>query len=60
MATVPLAMNMAGDSSDKVTELLWQDALRHLKHTNNEVLLPSNVTDIIGHGNLDKIKTRLR
>lgn len=59
MATMHLTMELAGESSDKVTELLWEDALRHLKSTNNEVLLPSNVTDFIGHGNLDKIKARL-
>lgn len=59
MTTAPLAAKSARDSLDKVTELLWEDALGHLKSTNNEVLLPSNVTDIIGHGNLDKIKARL-
>jgi hypothetical protein len=59
MATAPLAMESTSDSLDKVTELLWEDALRHLKSTNNEVLLPSNVTDIIGKENLDKIKARL-
>lgn len=59
MTTAPLTMWSAGESSDKVTELLWEDALRHLKSTNNEVLLPSNVTDIIGQENLDKIKARL-
>lgn len=59
MATAPLAMESTSDSLDKVTELLWEDALRHLKSTNNEVLLPRNVTDIIGKENLDKIKARL-
>jgi hypothetical protein len=59
MATAPLAMESTSESLDKVTELLWEDALRHLKSTNNEVLLPSNVTDIIGKENLDKIKARL-
>lgn len=52
-------MGPTGDSLNKVTELLWEDALRHLKSTNNEVLLPSNVTDVIGQENLDKIKGRL-
>ena len=33
---------------DTVTELLWQDALQHLKATNNEMLLPTNVKDVIG------------
>lgn len=59
MDTLRLALSLAGESSDKVTELLWEDALRHLKSTNNEVLLPSNVTDIIGQENLEKIKARL-
>lgn len=59
MAAVPLTMQPTGDSLNKVTELLWEDALRHLKSTNNEVLLPSNVTDIIGQENLNKIKSRL-
>lgn len=59
MATLPIAMKSAAESTDTITELLWQDALRHLKSTNNEVLLPINVTDMIGQGNVDKIKTRL-
>lgn len=59
MAAVPLAMESTSRSLDNITEMLWEDALRHLKSTNNEVLLPSNVTDIIGKGNLDKIKARL-
>ncbi|KAE8148543.1 hypothetical protein BDV25DRAFT_158119 [Aspergillus avenaceus] len=59
MTTVPIAMKTSADSTDKVTELLWQDALRHLEATNNEVLLPINVTDIIGQGNVDKIRARL-
>ena len=49
----------AVNSSDKLTELLWQDALRHLGSTNNEVLLPINVTEIIGQTNVNKIKARL-
>nr|AGS13705.1 HMG mating-type protein MAT1-2-1 [Aspergillus lentulus] len=59
MATVPIAMKSAAESTDTLTELLWQDALRHLESTNNEVLLPINVTDMIGQDNVDKIKTRL-
>jgi hypothetical protein len=51
MAAVP--------STDKLTELLWQDALRHLESTNNEVLLPVNITEIIGQENVNKIKARL-
>ena len=57
---VPDIMNLAVDSADKLTELLWQDALRHLGSTNNEVLLPVNVTEMIGNDNVNKIKTRLR
>ncbi|KAK9601303.1 hypothetical protein V6Z92_001352 [Aspergillus fumigatus] len=52
-------MKPAAESTDTLTELLWQDALRHLESTNNEVLLPINVTDMIGQDNVDKIKTRL-
>ncbi|RHZ43151.1 HMG-box domain-containing protein [Aspergillus thermomutatus] len=59
MATVPIAMKSAAESTDTLTELLWQDALRHLESMNNEVLLPINVTDMIGQDNVDKIKTRL-
>ncbi|KAF5862660.1 hypothetical protein ETB97_011298 [Aspergillus alliaceus] len=59
MATVPIAMRSAAESTDTLTELLWQDALRHLESTNNEVLLPINVTNMIGQRNVDKIKTRL-
>ncbi|KAF7594027.1 hypothetical protein BBP40_010305 [Aspergillus hancockii] len=59
METVPIAMKSTVESTDKLTELLWQDALRHLESTNNEVLLPINVTDIIGQGNVDKIRARL-
>ncbi|KAL1998214.1 hypothetical protein VTN02DRAFT_6634 [Thermoascus thermophilus] len=43
----------------QVTELLWQDAMRHLGSTNNEILLPTNVIDLIGQDNVDKIKARL-
>jgi hypothetical protein len=46
-------------SMDCVTELLWQDALHHLDATNNEILLPTNVIDMIGNINVDKIKARL-
>ncbi|KAE8321092.1 hypothetical protein BDV39DRAFT_197896 [Aspergillus sergii] len=59
MTTVPIAMKTTAESTDKLTELLWQDALRHLESTNNEVLLPINVTDMIGQSNVDKIRTRL-
>ncbi|KAF4237256.1 hypothetical protein CNMCM8980_007132 [Aspergillus fumigatiaffinis] len=59
MATVPIAVKSVAESTDTLTELLWQDALRHLESTNNEVLLPINVTDMIGQDNVDKIKTRL-
>ncbi|PWY79413.1 mating-type HMG-box protein MAT1-2 [Aspergillus sclerotioniger CBS 115572] len=59
MNSIPLALNHTTESSDKLTELLWQDALRHLGSTNNEVLLPINVIDMIGQSNVDKIKSRL-
>ncbi|KAB8068059.1 mating type protein MAT1-2-1 [Aspergillus leporis] len=62
MATIPtvsIAMKSTAASTDKLTELLWQDALRHLESTNNEVLLPINVTDMIGQSNVDKIRARL-
>ncbi|KAL4885006.1 hypothetical protein BJY04DRAFT_181140 [Aspergillus karnatakaensis] len=59
MATVSIAMKSAAQSADNLTELLWQDALRHLESTNNEVLLPTNVVDIIGQDNVNKIKSRL-
>lgn len=60
MATVAQTTKSTVNSMDTVTELLWQDALRHLKYTNNEVLLPTNVRDMIGQDNVDKIKSRLR
>ncbi|RDW86143.1 HMG-box domain-containing protein [Aspergillus mulundensis] len=59
MAAVSIAMKSATQSPDDLTELLWQDALRHLVSTNNEVLLPTNVVDIIGQANVEKIKSRL-
>ncbi|KAL4805463.1 hypothetical protein BDV18DRAFT_140950 [Aspergillus unguis] len=59
MAAVSIAMKSTAQSADNFTELLWQDALRHLSSTNNEVLLPTNVVDIIGQDNVDKIKSRL-
>ncbi|OJJ43406.1 hypothetical protein ASPZODRAFT_146122 [Penicilliopsis zonata CBS 506.65] len=59
MATVPIAIKPVVESTDTATELLWQDALRHLDYTNNEVLLPTNVIDTIGQSNMDKIKSRL-
>ena len=59
MTTVPIAMKTTAESTDKLTELLWQDALRHLESTNNEVLLPINVTEMIGQSNVDKIRIRL-
>ncbi|PWY67507.1 mating-type HMG-box protein MAT1-2 [Aspergillus heteromorphus CBS 117.55] len=59
MATVPLALKAGVESKDKLTELLWQDALSHLGSTNNEVLLPINVIDMISQNNVNKIKTRL-
>lgn len=48
MATVAHTMDSTAKSMDTVTELLWQDALQHLKATNNEMLLPTNVKDVIG------------
>nr|AZB52179.1 MAT1-2-1 [Aspergillus heterothallicus] len=59
MATVPIAMKPEAEPTDSLTELMWQDALRHLESTNNEVLLPINVPDMIGQDNVDQIKTRL-
>ncbi|OOF98561.1 hypothetical protein ASPCADRAFT_1991 [Aspergillus carbonarius ITEM 5010] len=59
MNSIPLTWNHTTESSDKLTELLWQDALRHLGSTNNEVLLPINVIDMIGQSNVNKIKSRL-
>ncbi|KAL4930214.1 HMG-box domain-containing protein [Aspergillus undulatus] len=59
MAAVSIAMKSTTQSADNITELLWQDALRHLGSTNNEVLLPTNGVDIIGHDNVEKIKSRL-
>ncbi|KAL2853880.1 hypothetical protein BJY01DRAFT_243874 [Aspergillus pseudoustus] len=52
-------MKSTTQSPDNVTERLWQDALRHLGSTNNEVLLPTNVVDVIGQDNVEKIKSRL-
>lgn len=60
MATLAHNMDSTAKSVDTVTELLWQDALHHLKATNNEVLLPTNVRDIIGQDSVNKIKSRLR
>ncbi|KAF9888442.1 hypothetical protein FE257_008720 [Aspergillus nanangensis] len=59
MNTVSSANKLATESTDKLTELIWQDALRHLESTNNEVLLPVNITDMIGQSNVNKIKARL-
>ena len=59
MTAVPIAMKSNFESTDKLTELLWQDALGNLQSTNNEVLLPVNITDMIGQCNVDKIKARL-
>ncbi|RAL06396.1 HMG-box domain-containing protein [Aspergillus ibericus CBS 121593] len=59
MNSIPLALKHTTESSDKLTELLWQDALRHLGSTNNEVLLPINIIDMIGQSNVNKIKSRL-
>ncbi|PLB51676.1 mating-type HMG-box protein MAT1-2 [Aspergillus steynii IBT 23096] len=59
MAAVPIAMKSTVESTDKLTELLWQDALGNLQSTNNEVLLPINIVDMIGQCNVDKIKARL-
>ncbi|KAA8652624.1 hypothetical protein EYZ11_012663 [Aspergillus tanneri] len=59
MTALPIDVKSTVDSTDKLTELLWQDALRHLESTNNEVLLPINITDLIGQRNVDKIKSRL-
>ncbi|KAL4922173.1 hypothetical protein BDW62DRAFT_197408 [Aspergillus aurantiobrunneus] len=59
MAAVSIAMKSTTQPADNITELLWQDALRHLGSTNNEVLLPTNVVDIIGQDNVEKIKSRL-
>ncbi|KAL3472665.1 hypothetical protein BJX99DRAFT_272793 [Aspergillus californicus] len=59
MATVSIAMKTTTQSADNLTELLWQDALRHLPSTNNEVLLPTNVVDMIGQSNVEKIQSRL-
>ncbi|PYH89060.1 mating-type HMG-box protein MAT1-2 [Aspergillus ellipticus CBS 707.79] len=59
MAAVPSSSATNAESGDKLTELLWQDALNHLGSTNNEVLLPINVQDMIGQHNVNKIKARL-
>ncbi|EAA60776.1 hypothetical protein AN4734.2 [Aspergillus nidulans FGSC A4] len=59
MAAVSIAMKSPTQSPDSITELLWKDALRHLGSTNDEVLLPTNVVDIIGQDNVEKIKSRL-
>lgn len=59
MAAISIAMKSTAQSSDNITEHLWQDALSHLESTNNEVLLPTNVVEIIGQENVDKIKSRL-
>jgi hypothetical protein len=60
MATVSAAViKSAAESMDQVTELLWQDALRHLNATDNELLLPINVTDLIGQSNVNKLRARL-
>ncbi|KAL6238105.1 hypothetical protein BDW75DRAFT_248004 [Aspergillus navahoensis] len=59
MAAVSIAMKPITQSPDSLTELLWKDALRHLGSTNDEVLLPTNVVDIIGQDNVEKIKSRL-
>jgi hypothetical protein len=59
MATVSIAMKSTAQSPENVMERLWQDALRHLGSTNNEVLLPTNVVDVIGQNNVEEIKSRL-
>nr|AZB52187.1 MAT2-1 [Aspergillus pseudoglaucus] len=59
MATVPIAMRSDAQSPESITELLWQDALRHLFSTNEEVLPPINVTDMIGQDNVERLKSRL-
>lgn len=59
MATVAHTMDSTAKSTDAVMELLWQDVLRHLKATNNGVLLPTNVKDVIGQESVNKIESRL-
>jgi hypothetical protein len=47
MATTHPAV-AAGANPSQVTELLWQDAVTKLGTTNNELLLPVDVKDVIG------------
>lgn len=44
---------------ERAVELLWHDAMMHLEATNNEVILPYNVVDLIGDENVAKIAERL-
>ncbi|KAL2816940.1 hypothetical protein BJX63DRAFT_441305 [Aspergillus granulosus] len=59
MGTVSIAKKSTTQSPDYLTERLWQDALRNLGSTDNEVLLPTNVVDMIGQDNVEKIESRL-
>lgn len=53
-------MDPTAKSTDTVTGILLQDVLRHLKATNNEMLLPTNVRGVTGQGNVNKIKISLQ
>jgi hypothetical protein len=53
------AINTNSQSLGQATELLWEDALHHLTFTNNEILLPPNIVELIGPRNVDEIKARL-
>ncbi|PGH26680.1 hypothetical protein AJ80_01626 [Polytolypa hystricis UAMH7299] len=60
MATTAIgSMGSMPGSLDLVVELIWQHGLKDLKNTKNEILLPIDITSLIGHDNVDKIKDRL-
>lgn len=59
MSDLAIAMESRTECKEGMMELIWQDALRHLDYSNNEIFLPPDITGIISEQSIDEIKHRL-
>jgi hypothetical protein len=60
MATAqPLMVNPEANSREQATEMLWQTAVGQLRQADSQILLPGNITELIGLNNITKIKARM-
>jgi hypothetical protein len=53
------ALGPEAGMATSATELIWNQAVMNFHLTDNEILLPLNITAIIGSSNIEQLKSQL-